>query len=175
MAKKKSTFTDADDALLAELGVEAKVVKPKKYTAEEERVIAGFEEIQRFVSDHGRIPRHGDENDIFERLYAVRLDRIRDEQKWRELLSDLDTDSLLDSSSVLPESKTGNEISSDDELLEALGVKAEKEDSLTQLKHVRSKSEIRAAEEIASRQPCEDFDKFRGIFDTIQKELDSRS
>ena len=173
MAKKKSTFTDADDALLAELGVEAKVVKPKKYTAEEERVIAGFEEIQRFVSDHGRIPRHDHENDIFERLYAVRLDRIRDEQKWRELLSDLDTDSLLDSSSVLPESKTGNEISSDDELLEALGVKAEKEESLTQLKHVRSRSEIKAAEEIASRQPCEDFDKFRDVFDTIQKELDS--
>ena len=75
--KKKSKFTEGDDALLSELGVETKVAKPKKYTAKEERVIAGFEEIQRFVAEHGRSPGHGEQNDIFERLYAVRLDQIR--------------------------------------------------------------------------------------------------
>ena len=62
---------------------------------------------------------------------------------------------------------------SDDELLEALGVEAAKDESLTQLKHVRSRSEIKAAEEIARRQRCEAFDQFRDVFDTIQKELDS--
>ena len=34
----------------------------------EERVIAGFEDIQRFVETHGRAPRHGEDRDIFERL-----------------------------------------------------------------------------------------------------------
>ena len=154
MAKKKSTFTDADDALLAELGVETKVVKAKKYTAEEERVIAGFEEIQRFVAEHGRTPKHGEHNDIFERLYAVRLDRIRSEEKWRELLADMDSDSLLDSANAIAENEAEYEIESDDELLEALGVDAAKDESLTQLKHVRSRSEIKAAEEIARRQRC---------------------
>ena len=43
----------------------------------EERIIAGFEEIQRFVETHGRAPQHGEDRDIFERLYAVRLDRLR--------------------------------------------------------------------------------------------------
>ena len=43
----------------------------------EERIIAGFEEIQRFVEKHGRAPQHGEDRDIFERLYAVRLDRLR--------------------------------------------------------------------------------------------------
>ena len=46
-------------------------------SAREERIIAGFEEIQRFVDKHGRAPQHGEGNDIFERLYAVRLDRLR--------------------------------------------------------------------------------------------------
>ncbi len=45
--------------------------------AREERVIAGFEDIQRFFEEHGRAPQHGEERDIFERLYAVRLDRLR--------------------------------------------------------------------------------------------------
>lgn len=171
MAKKGNSFTDADDALLAELGVETKVLKAKKYTAEEERVIAGFEEIQRFVAEHGRAPRHGEQNDIFERLYAVRLDRIRNEEKWRELLADMDSGNLLDSSKSIAENEY--EINSDAELLEALGVEATKDESITQLKHVRSRSEVKAAEEIARRQRCEDFDLFREMFDTIQKELDS--
>ncbi len=37
----------------------------------------GFEEIQRFVEKHGYAPHHGEDRDIFERLYAVRLDRLR--------------------------------------------------------------------------------------------------
>jgi len=171
MAKKENSFTDADDALLAELGVETKVLKAKKYTAEEERVIAGFEEIQRFVAEHGRTPRHGEQNDIFERLYAVRLDRIRNEEKWWELLADMDSGNLLDSSKSIAENEY--EINSDAELLEALGVEATKDESITQLKHVRSRSEVKAAEEIARRQRCEDFDLFREMFDTTQKELDS--
>ena len=102
MARKK-TFTDDDDALLSELGVETEVVKKSKYTAEEERVIAGFEEIQSFVSEHGRKPSHGESNDIFERLYAVRLDRIRSSNKWKELLQPIDSDGLLSSSDALDE------------------------------------------------------------------------
>ena len=31
----------------------------------------------RFKKEHGRLPQHGESRDIFERLYAVRLDRIR--------------------------------------------------------------------------------------------------
>ncbi len=46
-------------------------------SAREERIIAGFEDIQRFVEKHGRPPQHGEDRDIFERLYAVRLDRLR--------------------------------------------------------------------------------------------------
>ena len=171
--KKKSTFTEDDDALLSELGVETKVAKPKKYTAKEERIIAGFEEIQRFVDEQGRLPAHGEQNDIFERIYAVRLDQIRKSDDCVALLQDMDPDGLLTSRDVVKEDDAEYEIKSDEELLEALGVEASNDNDLTQLKHVRSRAEINAAEEIARRQPCEDFDEFRPVFDQVQTELDS--
>ena len=65
-------FTEEDDALLEELGIEVETHKQASRTAREERVIAGFEEIQRFVEEHGHAPQHGEGRDIFERLYAVR-------------------------------------------------------------------------------------------------------
>ena len=61
-------FTDEDDALLAELGVEVEAKATSGRTAREERIIAGFEEIQRFVDEHGRAPQHGEDKDIFEVL-----------------------------------------------------------------------------------------------------------
>ena len=171
--KKKSKFTDDDDALLSELGVETKVAKPKKYTAKEERVIAGFEEIQRFVTEQGHLPAHGEQNDIFERLYAVRLDQIRKSDDCVALLRDMDPDGLLTSSDVVKEDDAEYKIKSDEELLEALGVESTDDNDLTQLKNVRSRAEIKAAEEIARRQPCEEFDEFRPVFDQVQSELDS--
>ena len=48
MARKKSSndsFTDADDALLNELGVEAEAKQVQTYTPKQERIIAGFEDI----------------------------------------------------------------------------------------------------------------------------------
>lgn len=64
-------------------------------TPREERIIAGFDEIQRFVEEHGRPPQHGEERDIFERLYAVRLDRLRELDDARALLAPLDHQGLL--------------------------------------------------------------------------------
>ena len=60
-------------------------VKPEKvsrHTAREERIIAGFEEIQRFVDMHGRAPERGEDRDVFERLCAVRLDRILERRRY---------------------------------------------------------------------------------------------
>ena len=62
-------FTDEDDALLEELGVEVETKREGSRTPREERIIAGFEDIQRFVEEHGRPPQHGEDRDIFERLY----------------------------------------------------------------------------------------------------------
>ncbi len=78
-------MTDLDE-LRAELDEFAQPEKKGGRSPREERIIAGFEEIQRFVEQHGRVPQHGEDRDIFERLYAVRLDRLRSLEECRTLL-----------------------------------------------------------------------------------------
>ena len=165
-----ANFTDDDDALLAELGVEVEVKRTNTRTAEEERVIAGFEEIQRFFETHKRLPRHGETVDIFERLYAVRLDRIREIESCRSIVEPIDHQKLLGVQPVM--SQADIEEMDDAALLAELGIEAEVSE-ITTLKHVRSVSEKRAAEEIANRERCEDFDQFKPLFDQVQDELKS--
>src|SRR5947209_15921688 len=64
--------------------------KPEGRSAKEQRVLAGFEEIERFVEQHGREPEHGEGRDIFEQIYAVRLDRLRRLPERRKILKDVD-------------------------------------------------------------------------------------
>jgi len=163
-------FTNDDDALLAELGVEVEAKHTSTRTAEEERVIAGFEEIQRFFETHKRLPQHGEGIDIFERLYAVRLDRILEIEACRLLVEPLDHHGLLGIQPVM--SQANIDEMDDDALLAELGIEAEVSE-ITTLKHVRSVSEKRAAEEIANRERCEDFELFRPLFDQVQAELKS--
>lgn len=164
------TFTDEDDALLAELGVEVEVRKQVSRTPREERIIAGFEEIQQFVTKHGRLPQHGEDRDIFERLYAVRLDRIRDQKECRELVAPLDTQGLL-SNAPLATSADLDDLD-DNALLAELGIEVAAP-PITELTHVRSTAEKKAAEEIAAREKCEDFAAFKPLFEQVQKELNS--
>ena len=164
------SFTDEDDALLAELGVEVEVKKQLSRTPREERIVAGFEEISRFAEEHGQPPQHGEDLDIFERLYAVRLGRIRDLQECRDLLAPLDEQGLL--AETFAASTSGAEDLDDDALLAELGVEVAKS-PLTELKHVRSTAEKKAVDEVANREKCEDFSKFKPLFEMVQKELDS--
>ena len=168
MAKE---FTEADDALLSELGV---VVEPEKVAARtprEERIIAAFEEIQRFAETHGRVPRHGEDYYIFERIHAMRLDRIREQEECRALVAPLDHQQLLEGRQT--QAATPSEDAMDDDaLLAALGVEASAPD-ITEFRHVRSSAEKRAAEEVATRQKCEDFEAFQPLFEQIQRELDA--
>lgn len=164
------SFTPDDDALLAELGVEVQAKKVVSRTPREERIIAGFEEIQRFTEEHGRAPQHGEGRDIFERLYAVRLDRIREMPECWELVEPLDHQGLLPGAGQAVTTDT-DELD-DDALLAELGIDVATS-PITELKHVRSTAEKKAAEDIANRERCEDFDTFKPLFEQVQRELDN--
>ncbi|MGS2723963.1 GIY-YIG nuclease family protein [Porticoccus sp. GXU_MW_L64] len=163
----------SDLELLDALGVEAKAKKKAKLTPKQERIIAGFEEIQRFVDEHGYAPRYGEDKDIFERLYATRLGQIKKQKECVELLREMDHQCLLANSGKVEEPKA--EYDSDEELLKELGVESPKEGDVTHIQHVRTNAEKKAAEEIADRTPCEDFDSFRPLFDLAKQELDEGS
>lgn len=139
-------------------------------TAQEERLMAGFEDIQRFVRSHGRLPQAGEERDIFERLYAVRLARLRALPKCRALLAPLDETGLLGAADTPP--------APDVQALDLDALAAELGDSfgeqdITVLRHVRPQAQRRAVDEIADRKPCEDFAAFAPLFAGVREDLDS--
>jgi hypothetical protein len=162
-------FTAEDDALLTELGVEAEVKPTARHTPREERILAGFEDVQRFVDLHARAPQHGEDRDIFERLYAVRLDRMRVLPEAIALLKPLDGQGLLAGAAITPAAQPPEELD-DDALLEELGVTGPPE-GLSDLQHVRSAAEKRAAEEIADRTPCADFEQFKPLIERATANL----
>jgi len=161
-----------DDELLEALGVEVAPIKAGGRTPREERIIAGFEDILRFHETHGRAPQHSEGGDIFERLYAVRLDQIRKLPEAQALLAELDKPGLLSSAPTTP---ADVEQLSEDDLLAELGVSSDPTDhaDITVLRHVRSHADRQVAEEVADRTTCADFDKFRPMFLQVEQELKS--
>jgi hypothetical protein len=157
------------DELAAELAEFAEPEKKGVRPPREERIIAGFEEIQRFVEKHGYTPQHGEDRDIFERLYAVRLDRLRALEECRSILAPLDHQGLL-SGSIIAVSQ--HDAIDEDELMAELAGAAG-DSTITELRHVRASVEKRAAEEIANRAACADFDSFKPLFERVQRELKS--
>lgn len=164
-------MTELDlDELRSELDDFAQPDKKGGRSAREERIIAGFEEIQSFVEKHGHAPQHGEDRDIFERLYAVRLDRLRALEESRSLLAQLDHQGLLAKGMIAPAGPV--ESMDEDELLAELEGAAGSSD-ITELRHVRTSADKRAAEEIANRKKCEDFDRFKPLFQKVQEEIEA--
>ena len=164
-------MSDLDlDELRAELDDFAQPEKKGGRSPREERIIAGFEEIQRFVEKSGHAPRHGEDGDIFERLYAVRLDRLRALEECRSLLTPFDHQGLLTGAPMA--SGPPADSMDEDELLAELEGAAGSSD-ITKLRHVRASAEKREAEEIASREKCLDFERFKPLFQQVQADLES--
>lgn len=159
-----------DDELLEALGVEVAPIKAAGRTPREERIIAGFEDILRFYEAHQLAPQHGESSDIFERLYAVRLDQLRKLPEARMLLAELDKPGLL---SEAPATPVDVDALDEDALLAELGASSDPSDhaDITVLRHVRSQAERQVAEEIAERTPCEDFYTFQPLFERVEREL----
>jgi len=165
-------MSDLDlDELRDELADFAQPEKKVGRGPREERIIAGFEEIQRFTDEHGRAPQHGEDRDIFERLYAVRLDRLRALEECRSLLAPLDRQGLLSNAADDAPAMPAEEMDADALMAELAGAAGASE--ITELRHVRSTAEKRAAEEIANREPCPDFERFKPLFEQVRIDLDS--
>lgn len=156
------------DALRDELADFAVAVPEAPRAAVEERVLVGFEEIKRWVSANGRLPQNDEGLDIFERLYAVRLDRLRGNMQFRALIEPIDHDGILAGTGQYAGDPAV--LSPDDLAAELADINASNSD-ITELRYVRPRAEIRAAEEIATRQPCAEFEIFRPLFKAVQEQI----
>ena len=165
--KKVQDLTE--DELLDELGVALDGHETGGYTPRQERIVAGFEDVLRFYEAHGRAPEHRQDRDIFERIYAVRLDRLRKlPQDELALLLPMDKDGLLAGSGTEPLSVPID----DDELLAELTEGSDGESDISVLRHVRDAEVTRETpEDVADRVPCKEFDLFKPLFDEAQNDL----
>lgn len=160
---------DVYDLSLDELADALAEFKPKEKkeaaTPEEERIIAGFEDIQRFYEKKKRLPATT-APDIFERLLAIRLEAIKAQQKCLDLLEGPDDAGIL--KMEVPKEVSADEMS-DDELADLLS--DDSDGDLFDLQHVRTYEERTQPDEIADRKPCRDFEKFKRLFDAVTFDL----
>jgi hypothetical protein len=98
----------------------------------------------------------------------VRLDRLRGLEECRSLLAPLDKQGLL-AGVATPAAEPAESIDDEELLAELEGMGGASD--ITELRHVRTAADKRAAEEIANREKCEDFDKFRPLFEKVKREI----
>jgi hypothetical protein len=163
-------FTDEDDELLKKLGRQVTAKKTPKLSPKEQRVIAGFCEIQDFYDQNGRIPQHDEGNPLFEKILAIRLEKLYQfKEKFSHSLEEIDRNQIFE---ILAKDYSSHKAMSDDEMLLALGAEPRKQ-SLEKLKFVRHSNEISAAESVADRKKCQDFSTFEDLFQKIKADLES--
>ena len=85
----------SDDQILDELEIQLELKSPKVLTPLEERLISGFEEINHFFDTHQRVPSLHESADIFEKLCASRLDKIKQNSELESVVLFLDKFNLL--------------------------------------------------------------------------------
>ena len=163
-------MSDDLDALADDLAEFDSADKPVGRSPIEERVIAGFEDIQRFMEREGHAPTPGSDKDIFERLYAARLERLAADPTYVALLGPLDHQGLLTGAQA---AVTDNDEIDLDDLASDLEELDEVAADITNLRYVRPVAEKKVAEEIANRETCADFDRFKPLFEKVQNDLDA--
>jgi hypothetical protein len=153
---------------------------PKKISVDA-KTRQAFMDITEFVTERGREPLDIIEVKYEERSLARKLKRIRDTPSMVSALIEIDTLGLLKPPNTLTESGSnhpsrGDEVETDpptsiDDILDSIG--EDDPSSIFTLRHVKSGAERDTADYIARRKPCTEFDKFRPLFDQVEKDLKS--
>ena len=84
-----------DDQILDELEIQLELKSAKLLTPLQERLISGFEEINHFFETYQRVPSHHTDADIFEKLCASRLDKIKQNSEMKSVVLFLNKFNLL--------------------------------------------------------------------------------
>jgi len=145
------------------------VVKPKVSNHRDipKMVIEAFNEINNFYDKNSYEPNK--ENDRNERTLCAKLEGIRADENQIAVLKDkgLDIYGLLDDYFIQKDINIEEIQSIGDDPFNLLG--DDKEDDIFTLKYV-SKEKV-MPDYIASRKPCENFEKYKELFKNLQKDL----
>lgn len=129
----------------------------------DERLVSSFQQINQFVTDHGREPQTGSgvqEHQLYARLKGIRASK----EKIQDLIP-LDEHGLL--KVPAKEIKSIDDIFEDDDL----GILENEAESIFTLKHISKETTM--PDYVASRKPCKDFSAFEHKFIQCQTDLAS--
>ena len=167
-------------------------VKPKATTEhnEDSRLVASFEEINAFYKQHQRIPQQGNvqESSLFFRLKGIQeqSDKVKALKKYdcyNLLTTETDyTIITLPTTSVATEPRAEQlihpkpapeAINSIEDIFanDELGLFEEVDNGIFNLKHVKKEEDRAAADFIARRKPCKNFDQYETLFQACQADL----
>ena len=163
----------SDRELLDLLGVEIENKGESSIKTQDEKIISAFEEINNFFKTTNRFPENKISRNIFERIYSVRLNILRKNKDYKDLLMSFDKYKLLEISDN--ESEIINKTEPTNlELLTSLGAEKNTSD-ITQLKYVRPYEERQIEEMFANREKCIEFEKYKSLFEKIQIEIKEKA
>ncbi len=141
-------------------------IKPKASSVKsaDERLIASFNEINEFYENNTKEPEPSVSNISEYQLYS-RLKSIREDKNKMASLKPYDKFSLLNIQEA--------EINSLDDIFnsDSLGTLNDDAEGLFEFKHTPKDYDRAAADFVAKRKPCKDFDKYEGEFKSVQKDL----
>lgn len=160
-------------------------VKPLKRNASaQDKLHQEFEKINAFVAEHDRLPK-SDGDSFQEKLLARTLAKLVSNDAHRQALVDADVHGIflkeidVTATSAVSVSSSERETVSKSELVKSLAdifddddddLLSFEDDSIFTIKHI-SQEKKEQPDEIAKRQPCADFDRYRSIFTSVHQQL----
>lgn len=160
-------------------------VKPwKRNASAQDKLHQEFEKINAFVAEHDRLPK-SDGDSFQEKLLARTLAKLVSNDAHRQALADADVHGIFSkeidvtATSATSVSSNKSESVSKSELVKSLAdifddddddLLSFEDDSIFTIKHI-SQEKKEQPDEIAKRQPCADFDRYRPIFTSVHQQL----
>lgn len=154
-------------------------ITPKKQAGRsaDDRLIAAFEEINRFFEANHREPQPS--VDIAEFTLYTRLKTLKEDPEKAELLIPFDKYNLLHLLYTTGEpekeytKKTRKNINSIDDIFhdDDLNLLDDSDTGLFEFKHTPTDLQRAEADFVARRKPCKDFDKYKKSFQQVQNDL----
>ena len=141
------------------------IVRPQ---TEEERTVMKFEEINRFVQDHGVEPADNP-GDMMEKQLFFRLKSIRENPELSNRLKGIDIYNLLPEQMLQSEPATLEDIMNSDDfgMLDT-----DPEHDIFTIKHGKPVNRtVGTFDHVAKQKKCKDFDKFELLFKSCQDDL----
>ena len=142
-------------------------IKPRTTPAqnEDQRLVTSFEEINAFVDVNGKEPERNMSNIQESQLFS-RLNGLREHEEKMQVLQEHDRHGLLTPEEEIEVNSIDDIFGSDD-----FGILDDAEDIYT-LTHVEKHDANKAAADfVASREKCEDFEKYEPLFVECQADL----